>query len=79
MAMLKVIRNVGIHSRPIIALEDAFFCFENAVMASEQVAMCFLQNVRNKVGWQKDYNSTRLRGSFHSLPNQSIFDKTAVR
>ncbi len=40
----QVVTNVGIHARPIVTLKNVFFCLVNAVMASEEVAVCFLKD-----------------------------------
>ena len=40
-----MLTNVGIHARPIVTLKNALFGFVNAVMASEEVTVGFLEDV----------------------------------
>ena len=73
-----MITNVGIHARPIVTLKNALFCFVNAVMASEEVTVGFLEDVVDESLGQEDDDPAGFELSLDSSPHNVIVNKTVI-
>ena len=74
MTFLYVKLNILIHSWPIIGLQNAFFCFKDAIVTSEDVAVSVAEDVRDDVGRSHD-DDTFLRRVFKTSPKDAIFNE----
>ncbi len=53
-ALLNVQLNILVHARPIVRLQNSFFCFEDAVVAGEDVAVSVAENVWDDISRSHD-------------------------
>jgi hypothetical protein len=50
-AAFKVLSNAGIHTRPVKTLHEMFFCFVDAVVPGEELAMSILNGRGDEQSW----------------------------
>ncbi len=72
--LLNVKLNILVHAWPIIRLQNALLCFEDAVVASEDVAVSVAEHVGDDVSRSHD-DDTFLRRIFKSSPKDAVFNK----
>ena len=78
MTSLNVLLNVLVHSRPVVALENPFFCFHESIVSSKEMSVSVFEHFRHELGWQKDHYSAWFKSSLHSSPDDVVFDEGVV-
>ena len=78
MATFHVFGDVGVHARPVLTKKYLFICLLDAVVASEEMAVCIEENIADKCLWQENYHMARFELLLNSLPNNVIFKKTII-